>query len=43
MLPPEIAEGIANAHGFSEAGYKEKTLGFNSSMSLSKTEKGWAE
>lgn len=43
MLPPEMAEGIANAHGFSKAGYKGKTLGFNSSMSLSKTEKGWVE
>jgi hypothetical protein len=43
MLPPEMAEGIANAYGFSKAGYKGKTLGFNSSMSLSKTEKGWAE
>jgi len=43
ITPQEEADGIANAHGFAKAGYKGKTLKFEASMTLSKTEKGWVE
>jgi len=43
VTPPEVADLIANQSGFAKAGYKGKTLRFDKSMTLSKTEKGWVE
>lgn len=42
-ISPELAKQIANAQYFGKAGFKGETLKFKSSITLSKTEKGWVE